>query len=237
MSGGWKSRRFWTEATVAPTGNGFALHLDGRPARTPAKAPLVLPTAALAEAVASEWATQVGEIDPASMPLTRAANSAIDRVAPNRGEVARLIADHAGSDLICYRATEPRELIARQARVWDPLLAWAEQRFGLRPAVTEGIVHVAQPPEWIEATAREVGATDPFRMTGLYDLVAISGSFVIGFAVAEGAISDAEGWAASRIDEDWQVEQWGADDEALAAASQRRAAFETAARFWRLAGV
>ncbi|EAR50028.1 hypothetical protein OG2516_08316 [Oceanicola granulosus HTCC2516] len=231
----WKAKRFWTAAHVAERGDGFAVTLDDRPVRTPAKAPLTLPTRALAEGVAAEWDAQQEQIDPLSMPLTRAANAALDKVAPQFDEVAAMVADYGGTDLLCYRADAPEALVARQAEAWDPLLDWAADTLGarLRPAV--GVMHVEQDPGALLRLEGQVRALDPFRLTAFADLVALSGSLVIAFAVLEGARTPEDGWALSRIDEEWQIEQWGEDDEASAFAARKRADFLAAARFLRLA--
>lgn len=226
----WAAKRFWAAARPAPVAGGHGIFLDGKPVNTPARALLVLPTALLAEAVAAEWEAQAGAIRPETMPLTRAANSAIDRVAPRRGEVAAMLAEYAGSDLLCYRAGSPPELAARQARAWDPLLAWAAGTLGAPLAVGAGIVHVPQPAGSLAACHAILAAAGPFRLAALHDLVALSGSLVLGLAVDAGRLAAEEAWPLSRLDEEWQAEQWGRDEEAEAAAAARRAAFLDAAR-------
>lgn len=228
---GWKARRFWTSAHVVEEGQGWGVRLDGRAVKTPAKAPLVVPTRAMAQAIAGEWDAQMGEIRPETMPVTRAANSAIDKVAIQFDEVAALIAAYGASDLLCYRATGPEPLVIRQAAAWDPLLEWAATSLAAPLLVGSGVMPVAQPQASVDRLAAEVMAQDPFRLAGLHDLVAISGSLVIGLAVIRGRLAVAEAWDASRVDEVWQVEQWGVDDEAAAAEAVRRSGFEAAARF------
>ena len=230
-------KRFWSEVSVeaAEAGcGGFAIRLDRRPVRTPAKAPCLLPTRALAEAVAAEWAAVEGGVDPAAMPLTRAANSAIDRVIPERAAVAAIIAGYGETDLICYRAPHPQALARRQAEAWDPLLAWVAQALGAPLVSAEGVVHVAQPPESLARLGAAVRAHGPWELTALHDLVSISGSLVIGLAVSHGRLDAATAWPLSRIDEDWQIEEWGEDDEAAALAGRRRADFASAARLLEL---
>lgn len=231
---GWARKRFWKEVSVAPESNGFAVLLDGRPLRTPAKAPLILPARGLADLVVAEWAAQGDTIDPESMPATRAANAAIDKVTGQFPEVAAMLAAYGETDLLCYRAEAPAELVAEQARAWDPLLDWAAARYGVRFAVTAGIMPATQPPETLAALGAAVHRLTPFQLTGFHDLVALSGSLVIALAVAEGQGTPESLWQVSRIDEDWQARQWGADDEALAQAAHRRAAFLQAAAFFRL---
>lgn len=230
----WQARRFWKEATVAEQDGGFTIHLDGRPVRTPAKAPLVVPSRALAGEIAAEWDAQEGVIDPNTMPFTRSANAAIDKVRIQRAEVADMIADYGDSDLLCYRAEGPPDLVARQAAAWNPLLDWAGRDLGARLTVAQGVMHVAQPPAAIARLRDAVHELDAFRLTGFHDLVSLSGSLILGFAVARGRMDPQEAWDVSRIDETWQIEQWGEDDEAAEHAERKRAAFLHARRFFDL---
>ncbi len=232
----WKAKRFWKEATTAPADGGWQVLLDGRPVRTPAKAPLILPTQALAQALAAEWQAQEERIDPGTMPITRTANSALDKVAGQRAEVAAMLAEYGGSELLCYRAERPVELIARQTSEWDPLLDWAEERYGARLVTVQGVMPIAQDAAALERLSAPVHAMDPFALAAFHDLVALSGSLVLALAVIEGRIEAQEAWRLSRLDEDWQIEQWGADEEAEAMARVKRAAFDDAARFWALLG-
>ncbi len=227
-------KRFWREALAVETETGFGVTLDGRPLNTPAKAPVVVPGRALAEALAEEWAAVGEEVDPRGMRLTRAVNVTIDRVAEARDEVVEHLAGYGATDLICYRAPHPTELVAREAAAWDPLLAWAAGRYGARLETGQGVIHVAQPEAALAALARAVSRQDPWQLTALSDLVTLSGSLVIGLAIAEGRLGAEEGWAAGRIDEDWNVEQWGEDAEAAAEDAVRRADFLSAARLLRL---
>lgn len=230
---GWAARRFWTAVTVAPAPDGgHAIRLDARPLRTPAKQLLILPTHALAEAVAAEWAAVEGPVDPRRMPFTRSANAAVDKVTPQFAEVAALVADYGGSDLLCYRAEAPEALAARQAAAWDPILDWAARRHDVRLTVTRGVVPVAQRPECLAKLAARVHATTPFELTALHDLVSLSGSLLIGLAATEPDADPEALWPLSRIDEDWQVESWGRDDSAAAAAEAKKHAFLHAHRFW-----
>jgi chaperone required for assembly of F1-ATPase len=227
---GWAPKRFWTAAAVVPAPGGHGLALDGKPVRTPAKAPLVVPSLAMAREIAAEWDAQQGEIRPQTMPMTRAANSAIDRVAPVRAEVAAIVAGYAETDLICYRAEAPQGLAARQAAAWDPLLTWAEGRYGAPLVPVTGVMYAPQPPASVERLAAAVDPLDPFRLAALHDLVAISGSLVLGLAVMSRHLPAADAWPLSRIDEEWQAAQWGHDEEAMAAAEARRTDFLLAAR-------
>jgi len=227
----WRARRFWQDAAPVPGDRGFQIELDGRPVRTPAKATLALPTRALAEAVAAEWRDQGEVIDPGAMPLTRIANTAVDKVAVQRAEVADLVAAYGESDLVCYRADGPPGLVARQAAGWDPLVAWAAEALGAPLQVGTGVMFLPQPEASVAALRARVHALGAWQLAPFHDLVALSGSLVIGFAAIETDRSRRELWDLSRIDETWQAEQWGADEEAAAVAATRARAFVDAARF------
>ena len=230
----WAARRFWKAASVVPAEGGFAVHLDARPVRTPKKAPLTLPTAGLAEAVAAEWQAQGDKVDPGSMPFTRTANSAIDAVALRFDEVAQMLAEYGGSDLLCYRAEGPEDLVALQARNWDPLLDWAAKDLGARLTTKVGVMHVAQSADALAALSALVRAQTPFQLAAFHDLVAISGSLILALAVQRGRISAEEGWRLSRLDEDWQISLWGEDEEAAEVTARKHAAFLQADRFYGL---
>lgn len=231
----WVPKRFWTRAEPAEAEDGFAVLLDGRPVRTPAKAALILPTRAMAEAVAAEWDAQEDRIAPLTMPVTRAANAAIDKVRPQHAEVAALIAAYGESDLLCHRAESPAELVARQAAAWDPLLDWAQGALGAALTPTAGVIPCAQPPESLARLAARVAALDAFALTALHDLVGLSGSLVVGFAAMEDVAPPERLWEISRIDETWQEEQWGVDGEAAEVAAAKRRDFLRARRFLDLA--
>lgn len=227
-------KRFWKEVAARREDDGWGIRLDDRPVRTPARAPLAAPTEALAEAIADEWRSVEDTIDPREMPLTGLANAAIDRIAPDRQAFADGLARYAEADLACYRAEGPRELVARQERSWDGLLAWARRRYDVDFATTSGLMHVAQPPATAERLAHAIAALDPFRLAGLSPLVTIGGSLVAALAVLEKALTPAQAWEAVSVDERWQIEQWGADPEAEAALENRRRDFMAAARFLQL---
>ncbi len=221
-------KRFYAEATV---GEGNIVLLDGRPVKTPGRAPLALPDARLAAAIADEWNEQGETIDPRAMPLTGLANAAIDRIAPAKDAFAQGIAAYGEGDLLCYRVDAPDPLVARQAELWDPILDWARSRYGVAFEVTTGITHRPQPPETVERLAAAVQARGPFELAGLSPLVTISGSLAIALALAEGGIGLDQAWAAAALDEHWQAEQWGEDEEAAKALAGRRRDFAAAARF------
>jgi chaperone required for assembly of F1-ATPase len=231
---GWAPRRFWTAASVVPATGGFTVQLDGKPVRTPLKAPLILPTEALAQAVAAEWQAVAGKVDPEVMPFTRTANSAIDKVAPQAAEVAAMLASYGGSDLLCYRAEGPEALAARQAQAWDPLLDWADATFGAPLVTTAGVMPVEQSPASLAALSRQVETLSPFQLCAFHDLVAISGSLVLALAVIRQRLTAQAAWALSRLDEDWQIALWGEDEEATAVALRKQADFLQADRFFGL---
>lgn len=230
MSGWGPPRRFWTRAEAVEAAEGWGVALDGREVRTPARAPLLAPTRAAAEAAAAEWAAQGERVDAATMPVTRALNSAIDRVARQRAAVVAEVAGYADTDLLCYRAPGPEALVARQAAAWDPWLGWARQRHGATLICAEGVMHAPQPPEALARLTAAVEARDAFRLTALHELTALAGSLVLGLAAEEGAADAWALWRASRVDEDWQAEQWGEDAEAADAAARKAADFAAAAR-------
>lgn len=224
-------KRFYKEVAIRADGAGFDILLDGRPVRTPARAALSLPNERLADAVAGEWRAQGDTIDPLSMPFTGLANGAIDQIEPNRESFATGIARYGGSDLLCYRAEGPAELIEREAAAWDPLLEWAQHRYDVAFRVTQGIIPVAQPVETLERLETAVAAYGALTLAGLSTLVTLSGSLICGLAVVAGG-HDAESiWTASEIDEAWEIEQWGEDAEAAARSAKRRTEFLAARDF------
>lgn len=224
-------KRFWTEVAV---GDDRGILLDGKPVRTPGRAPLLLPTVALADAIADEWRAVDGEIDPRAMPLTGIANAAIDRVSPDPALFAGNIAAYAESDLLCYRAADPPQLVARQAVLWDAPLAWAAQRYDVHFEVVAGVVHRPQPDATIERLAVAVAVRDPFALAPLSPIVTITGSLVLTLAVAERAMDPDAVWKAAVLDEAWQAEQWGEDALATEARDARRRDFDAAVRFLHL---
>ena len=227
----WAAKRFWTSGAAVKIEGGFGVNLDGRPIKTPAKSALVVPTQALAEAILAEWLAQEKLIRPETMPFTRMANSAIDKVLVQFKEVADFVAAYGASDLLCYRATHPQELINRQAEAWDPVLKWTQRRFNAPLAVQSGVMPLQQDLVSVEKLRAVVHSFGHFEIAALHDLVAISGSLILALAVMESNLSVADIWEGSRIDETWQNEQWGADDEAIAAETVRREDLFLAARF------
>ena len=228
----WKLKRFWTSVTVTAVPGGHTVLLDGRQVKTPGKSLLVVPTEAMAHAIAAEWDAQSGPVRPETMHFTRAANSAIEKVAPQFDEVVGLLAAYGETDLLCYRATGPAELAARQAAAWDPLLDWAATSLQTPLNSTVGIVHVAQPAASVARLHSLTGTLTPFQLAAFHDLVSLSGSLILALAVTHDRLTPEEAWTLSRIDETWQAELWGTDDEAVSLAEIKRLAFHQAARFW-----
>ena len=224
-------KRFYQHAVAQAAAGGHQILLDGKPVRTPGRAPLIVPTAALAEAIAGEWNEQGETIDPRAMVCTGLANAAIDRVAPDPPAFAARLASYGESDLLCYRAEAPGALAARQEAEWRPLLDWARHRFDIEFEVTAGIIHRPQPAGTIDRLRRAVEARDAFALAALSPLVTLSGSLIVALALAEGAADPEAAWRASTLDEAWQVENWGEDAEAARAAEARRNEFEAAYRF------
>ncbi|MVO18165.1 ATP12 family chaperone protein [Parasedimentitalea huanghaiensis] len=228
----WKQKRFWEQVQVIETAEGFTVELDGRAVKTPAKAGLFLPSRTMAEAIAVEWEAQEEAVNPNTMPCTRSANAAIDKVRIQHAEVADMLADYGDSDLLCYRAETPRELVSRQNDLWDPALDWAESALGVRLLKRQGLLHKRQEAEALQTLRAKVHALSAFQLAAFHDLVSMSGSLILGFAAAENWRSVGEIWTLSRLDELWQEEQWGPDDEAQAEAEIKRQAFLHAKRFY-----
>ena len=224
-------KRFWASADVRSTQGGWSVELDDRQVKTPARAPLAVPTEALAQAIAGEWNGVADKVDPRAMPLTGLANAAIDRVAPDPAAFAAQLARYAEADLACYRADRPADLVERQAAGWDPLLVWGRRRFDVDFRTTAGLTHVDQPPATVERLTHAVAILDPFALAGLSPLVTIGGSLLAALAVLEGALTVDQAWAAVTVDEAYQRDRWGADAEAEAALENRRRDFAAAANF------
>ncbi len=224
-------KRFWTDVMLEQADGGWMIALDRRLLKTPARHTLLVGERALGEAIAAEWSACGETIDPRAMPLTGLANAAIDHVAPAPERFADDVAKYADADLICYRAEHPPKLVEAQAAAWDRLLDWARQRFGVDFVVTAGIVHVPQPPATVARLGAALAAASPFALAGLSPIVTIGGSLITALALLERAIDVATAWAAVSLDEQWQIEQWGADDEAVASLANRSQDFDAAARF------
>ena len=205
---------FYKQAGIASAADGHRVTLDGKPIRTPAKAEMVLPTAALAEAVAAEWQAQGEEIRPADMPLTQLAATAIDRVSKEREAVIEELVGYAETDLLCYHAEEPQDLVARQIATWQPLLDWATETFEAPFQVTAGIMPARQPEPALQGARRALETLSDLELTALASLTAACGSLILALAVRHGQISAEEAFSAAQLDETYQIEQWGEDEEA-----------------------
>lgn len=230
----WKRKRFWSASALVDTGDGFAVELDGRRVRTPAKAELRLPTRAMGDVVAAEWDAQADLIDPRTMPFTRSANAAIDKVRVQRAEVAVMLAGFGDSDLLCYRAVGPAELVARQAELWDPVLEWAAGALAAPLTQVSGVIHRPQPAQSLSALSARLHEMNNFQLAAFHDLVTLSGSLVLGFAAALNWRDAGEVWNLSRLDELWQEEIWGSDAEAREVSELKRKDFLHAKRFYDL---
>lgn len=225
-------KRFYKDVSVAAEGEGHAIQLDGRPVKTPQRNALALPTLALAEAVAGEWAAQGEDIVPASMPLTGLAQGALDQVARERARIVSRIAAFADSDMLYYRADEGQQaLIDHQALHWDPLLDWARQRYDVSFHLVYGIRYKAQPAETLERLTEAAEAQDDFAIAAMLSLVGLSGSLVATLALVEQDYDSSTLWPLVNLEELWQEQQWGRDDQAVAARGIKQAEFEAAARF------
>jgi len=225
------AKRFYKTVRVVGGDGGYWLRLDGRGLKTPARRSLILPAKALAHAIAEEWARQGDRIDPRDMPLTGLANTAIDRVADDVPAVIDEIAAFGHSDLLCYRAETPADLRARQDAGWQPLLTWAQERLGAELRVTAGVIPIDQDPAALAALRSAVAAHDALALTALRELVGISGSLILGLALAHGHVDSQSAWELSDIDAAHQMERWGEDEEGGAARGLRRSTFLAAARF------
>ncbi|MCX7558716.1 ATPase [Sulfitobacter sp. F26204] len=230
----WKAKRFWKETAVEKVAEGFEIKLDGRSVKTPAKRALILPTQAMAKAVAAEWDAQEGEIIPHKMPATKTANAAIDKVLVQHREVAEMLAAYGDSDLLCYRAEAPEELVTRQHALWDPMLDWAQENLGVQLGLRTGVMHQPQEAAALQVLRDQTRKLSAFELAAFHDLVSLTGSLILGFATTRQARPPEEIWELSRLDETWQAEQWGSDDEAEEMARIKKASFLHAARMFML---
>ena len=226
-------KRFYKEVDVAPGGHGFAVLLDGRPVKTPGRNPLEFDNEALAELVAAEWRAQQDVIDPQTMPVTRLANTAIDGVASDPQAVLEDILKYSASDLMCYRAGSPQELVKKQAEAWDPIIDWLRDELGANFVLAEGVMHVAQPREAIAVFGARLknhaGAGEgALRLACLHTFTTLTGSAFLALAIAEKQMTAEEAWTAAHVDEDWNIALWGEDREAAARRSQRWAEMKAA---------
>jgi chaperone required for assembly of F1-ATPase len=227
-------KRFYKEVSIAPEGDGYSVRLDGRTVKTPGRNTLVLPTPALADAVAEEWRLQDEEVEPASMLLTKAANTAIERVVPHRGEILDELLRYGGGDLLCYRAEEAA-LAERQRLAWDPVLDWLAKRHGARLIATIGVTHVPQSGEALLALGRALAPIDPFVLTGLYGATTLTGSLALALALEDAHLDTSAAFEKAFLDERYQAEKWGRDSEAEARLDGLAHELESAVKFMSLA--
>jgi chaperone required for assembly of F1-ATPase len=226
-------RRFYKSVGLVPDRDGFAIELDGRPVKTPARRPLAVPTRPLGEAIAAEWEAQTEVVDPARMPLTRLANTIIDGVGAAAPEIVAEIEKYLGSDLVFYRAETPAALLARQARIWDPILGFAREALDAHFVMTQGVRFVVQPAAAVAAARRAIPES-PWRLGAVHVITTLTGSALIALAVAAGALTSEDAWTAAHVDEDWNMEQWGHDTVALERRATRFAEMQAAATVLRL---
>ena len=224
-------RRVYKERAAVALEDGYGVALDGKPLRTPAKRALVAPSRALAEAIAAEWLAQGDTVDPYTMPMTRLTSSAIDLVAPRRAAIVAELLNYAGTDLVCYHAEHPPELVARQLATWQPLVDWATLRFDAPLAVTSGILPVSQPAATLRAFAASLETYDAMLLTALHAVTISCGSLVIGLALLEGRLDAASAFAAAELDESYQIEKWGEDSEQAIRRAGLQEDIAAAARF------
>ncbi|MDF1635715.1 ATP12 family protein [Mycoplana sp. MJR14] len=223
-------KRFYKDVSIGQGDDGFGVLLDGRAVRTPAKRPLVVSSARLAERLKAEWEAQAEEIDPAKMPVTRLVNTAIDGVSDNVEAVADEIVRFAGTDMICYRADSPERLVATQRDAWDPVLEWAAYELGARFILAEGVIHQEQPAQAIAAVAASLGAfRSPLALACIHTVTTLTGSAILALAFAHGRLDAETVWRLAHVDEDWQIEHWGTDEEAFRRRELRRQELEVAA--------
>jgi len=230
-------KRFYKDVSLEAGESGTRLLLDGRPVKTPGKKLLLLPGGAFAEAVADEWRAQEEEIDPRTMPLTRLANTVIEGVVTNAEEVRANLCAYGETDHLCHWAEAPEKLVARQAEQWQPVLDWWAQERYSRFKVVQGIVAVEQDEAALARLREEIAAFDPFALAALHEMTSLTGSVLLAVATARGAIDPATAWDAAHVDEAFQIEEWGEDEEARARHETRHAAFLDAIHALRLLGV
>ena len=229
-------KRFYDAVTNVSADEGFEIHLDGRPVRTPAKRRLVLPNQGLAQAISREWSDQGDDLDTHGMRLTRLANGVIDRIADCRDPIVSEIAGYAETDLVCYRAAEPADLRQRQETRWAPFVDWIEKRHEIVLTVTAALLPCSQPAESLSNIRKIVESRNDFCLAGLQLAVAASGSVVLALALAEGEIGAPEAWELSLVDETWQIEKWGEDPETTRRRAGLLADIDAAETFMRLGG-
>ncbi len=225
------AKRFYKAVSLQEQPGGFALALDDRPVKTPLKKPLILPNRGLGEAVVREWERQEEHIDPGSMMLTKLCNTALDRVGDDRTRIIDEIVDYANADLLCYRAESPAELVSRQCKLWDPVLEWASQDLGADFLTTAGVVHQNQSDACLAAFRRFVDGLSDYAMAGYHNAMSMTGSAVLAAAAQRRHLTAEEVWSLAHVDEDWQIEQWGPDEEEAKRRAGRHSEFQGIVEF------
>lgn len=228
-------KRIYEVADAVEVNEGYAIQLDGRSVRTPARHLLVVPTQGLADAVVGEWMAQGEHVDHNAMPMTRFANTAIDNVRGREDAIIDEIAAFAGNDLLCYRGDTPDSLVAAQSQAWDPVLDWAKATFGAQFVLTAGVIHVPQDEATLEAMRTAIAMFDPFGLTGLHNMTTLSGSAILALATARGFLEHDDAWTRAHVDEDWQISRWGDDAEAQERRIYRGGEYQSASQFLSLA--
>ena len=230
----WKIKRTWEIVAVQRSEVGFSVTLDDQPIITPAKNTLLLPSSSLANRVANEWKEQNNEIIPAEMPFTRLSNSAIDKVSSQFKEVADILSEFGETDLFYYRASSPAELVEKQKIAWDPFLDWVNTSMNVRINVSSGVMFIDQDDDEMVKLKAPIYNMTPFQLAGFHEIVTISGSLIGAYAFVEKAFTADQVWSASRIDEEWQIEQWGSDEEAMATSEKKHHDFKVGCKFFQL---
>ncbi len=225
-------KRFWKTVTVTQDDTGFGVALDQHQLKTPLKASFCVPTRALADLARDEWDAQIETVAPMAMPTTRLINATLDKVSINKQAVIDNLAEYAGTDLLCYRAERPAELVGRQADAWDPILGWAASEFKAPLKVTAGVMFVEQPEQSLANLKAELEKLSAFELSAAHELISISGSLVVAMSVLTNHLSVEQAWEACRVDETFQIEQWGADEEAEEMAALKAEAFAFAKTFY-----
>lgn len=223
-------KRFYREVKIACEEGGFTILLDERPVKTPAKRHFLVPTQVFSEFIAQEFESQKHVIDPATMPMTRLVNTVIDGIADDMQVVFEDLLRFVACDMIFYRAQTPRGLVQKQSEQWDPLLDWAEEKLGARFYLTEGLMHVEQSPEALQAVSHYLRRVEsPYMLAALHTMTTLTGSALIALAVAAGQIDADHAWSIAHLDEDWMMEQWGTDKEAMVCRAHKKVEFNAAA--------
>ena len=232
----WKQKRFWKNVHVVSSKTGYLIKLDDKILKTPAKKQMLLPTEALAKKVASEWGKQVEEVDSTTMPFTKSSNAALDKVSEQFEEVSSLIGEYGDTDLLYYRADSPPELKKRQKTGWDPIVNWAENTFKVQINCGTGIVYIPQDAKLFSEINIKINSLSIFGLTAFYNMVSITGSLILGLAIINGRLSAEEAYQLSRIDEQWQLAQWGEDEEAQVTSNLKKIAILHSEEFFALSG-